>query len=221
MRPAVVVVDDRERLAPVALPAEQPVAQLVGDRRRARADRLEPLDDALPWRRPWRARRARRSSFVECHADAVAGVGLRPLVGRRVGGEPAVAQPGVGRLHDADDREVELVRELEVALVVRGHRHDRAGAVAHEHVVGDEDRDVPAVGGVLGERAGEDAGLLLALGLALELRLLRRELAVRRDRLRRQACRGRRCPATRTASPAGHWSGTIASTSGCSGASTM
>ena len=34
------------------------------------------------------------------------------------------------------------LRELEVALVVRGHGHDRAGAVAHQHVVGDPDRDL-------------------------------------------------------------------------------
>ncbi len=73
--------------------------------------------------------------------------------------------------------------ELEVALVVGGHRHDRPGAVAHEHVVGDEHGDVPAVGGVLGERPGEDAGLLLALGLALELGLPPGELAVGRHRL--------------------------------------
>ena len=35
----VLVVHDRERLTPVALPAEQPVAQLVGDRALARARR--------------------------------------------------------------------------------------------------------------------------------------------------------------------------------------
>ena len=43
VRPAVVVVHDRERLAPVALAAEQPVAQLVGDRRLAVPVGFEPL----------------------------------------------------------------------------------------------------------------------------------------------------------------------------------
>ena len=68
--------------------------------------------------------------------------------------------------------------ELEVALVVRRHRHDRAGAVAHEHVVGDEDRDARVVHRVDREGTGEDAGLLLALGLAFEVALLCGELAV-------------------------------------------
>jgi hypothetical protein len=40
-----------------------------------------------------------------------------------------------------DDRQVELLRELPVALVVGGHGHDGAGAVGREHVVGDPDRD--------------------------------------------------------------------------------
>ena len=35
------------------------------------------------------------------------------------------------------DRQRILVRELEVALVVRRHRHHRAGAVVHQHEVGD------------------------------------------------------------------------------------
>ena len=39
------VVDDRDRLAPVALPGEQPVTQLVGDRRLAEAAGLQPLVD--------------------------------------------------------------------------------------------------------------------------------------------------------------------------------
>ena len=40
------------------------------------------------------------------------------------------------RLDDPPDRQAELPRELEVALVVGGHGHDRAGAVLHQHVVG-------------------------------------------------------------------------------------
>ncbi len=77
---------------------------------------------------------------------------------------------------------------------MRGHRHDRAGAVAHEHVVGDEHRHVPAVGGVLGERAGEHARLLAAFGLTFQLRLLRRELAVGRHRLRGELVEAERGP---------------------------
>ena len=71
-------------------------------------------------------------------------------------------------------------RELEVALVVRGHGHDRAGPVTHQHVVGDEHGDVGVVRRVDRERAGEHAGLRLprALGLAFQVGLAQRELAV-------------------------------------------
>ena len=51
----------------------------------------------------------------------------------------------VGRGDHAPDRQVELRRERVVALVVRGHGHDRAGAVLHQHVVGDVHRQPLAV----------------------------------------------------------------------------
>ena len=80
------------------------------------------------------------------------------------------------RRDDLDDRDRELGRELEVALVVGRHRHDGAGAVAHEHVVADPDGDRRVVHRVHGVGAGEDAGLLLlgaqALDLALAARLV-------------------------------------------------
>ena len=44
------------------------------------------------------------------------------------------------------------------------HGHDRAGAVLHQHVVGDPDGDRLAVDGIDHAAAGEDAGLLLLLG---------------------------------------------------------
>ena len=66
--------------------------------------------------------------------DAVAGVG-------RV---QRLAVP-VGRGDDHGYRQVVLPGEVEVACVVAGHGHDRAGAVAHQHVVGDVDGHVGAV----------------------------------------------------------------------------
>ena len=68
---------------------------------------------------------------------------------------------------DLADRQVECLREVEVALVVRGHGHDRAGAVVHEDVVGDEHGDLLAVHRV-GDGAPErHAGLLAVLGGAV------------------------------------------------------
>jgi len=148
---AVRQLQERERFAPVALPAEQPVAQLVVDLALADALRLDPgghpllgLGDA--------------EAVEEAAVDrgTVADVGLAREVG--------------GRLHRPHDRQAVDLGELPVALVLPGHRHDRAGSVAHHHVVGDPDRDPLAVGRVAAVGTGEDAGLLLR-GLAIAVAL--------------------------------------------------
>src|SRR5207237_116603 len=66
------------------------------------------------------------------------------------------------------DRQLVLARELEVATVMSGDAHDRAGAIAGQHVVGDPDRD-----SLLGEwidrvGAGKDAGLFVLRGESLD-----------------------------------------------------
>ena len=116
---------------------------------------------------------------------------------------PVVGEPRRRRLLDGGDRQPELAGELEVALVAARHGHDRAGAVAHQHVVGDPHRDRLAVERVGGVRAGEHAGLLAGLVLAVD-----------RPSSLPPACGTRR--------PRRRCSGVVsASTSGCSGASTM
>ena len=178
-RAAVVAVDDRDRAAPVALPAEAPVAQAVADRRRApalssRATRRSPSSP------PRRAGRRTRPELTSVPSS----------------------------VDDLDDRQVERLGELAVALVVRGHGHDRAGAVVHQHVVGDPDRQPRAVHRVRRVVAGEDAGLrLLGGALLVSLRARSRGRIVRpracrsarragararaRRRSRRRACPGR------------------------------
>ena len=52
------------------------------------------------------------------------------------------ASPGIDH---RDDRQIELLGELEVAGVVGRHGHDRPGAVADQHVVGHPDRNRLAV----------------------------------------------------------------------------
>ena len=79
---------------------------------------------------------------MRVHQRAVAGVG----------------QP-VAALHDPLDRQPVRLREGVVALVVRRHRHEGAGAVLHEHVVGDVDGQLAAVDRVGHGAAQEDAGL--------------------------------------------------------------
>ncbi len=160
---AVLVVDDREGLAPVALAAEQPVAQAEVDGALADAGPLQPLGDA----------RLGLDDAQAVQGDArTGGVDDRRVV-RDEGVVPRrrVRSPVVRRFDDADDRQLEGAREREVARVVRRDGHDGAGAVAHQDVVGDEDGDLLAVDGVGGVGAGEDAGLVLGLGLPLDVGL--------------------------------------------------
>ena len=162
---------DRKRLAPVALAREQPVAQLVVDRLAALPLRLEPGRDL-----------GDRLGRVEA-------VDRERAVGRGRVHRAATLELHVGRLGDVPsrhhfaDRQIEGTRELPVALVVARHRHDRPGAVGHEHVVGDPDRQPLVVHRVDRVAAGEDAGLLLRQLLALEIALASRGGAIRLDRL--------------------------------------
>ncbi len=48
-------------------------------------------------------------------------------------------------MDDRNDWQLELLREFKVANVVRRYRHDCAGTVADEDVVGDPDRNGLAV----------------------------------------------------------------------------
>src|SRR5690606_27111378 len=42
-------------------------------------------------------------------------------------------------IDDPANRQVELLREFEIALVMRRHGHNGSGTVARKHIVGDED----------------------------------------------------------------------------------
>ena len=85
--------------------------------------------------------------------------------------------------HDAPDRQPELARELEVALVVRGHGHDGAGPVGGQHVVRDPDGDPLAVDRVDRLRADRHPGLLALGRQALDLGLPPRPLDIGPHRL--------------------------------------
>jgi hypothetical protein len=134
-------VDDRDRTAPEPLAREQPVAEPEVDRAPPDRPSLEPLDGALD------------------------GVGLSEAV------EPLAVDRGAvpdvrlavelgGRLDGADDRQVVRHGEVPVALVLARDGHDRARAVAQQHVVGEVDRHGLVVEGVDRVAAGEHAALL-------------------------------------------------------------
>ena len=82
------------------------------------------------------------------------------------------------RVDHVADGQLELFGERVVAIVVRGHGHDGAVAIAHEHVVGHVDGDALARHGVDRVQAGEDASLLLG-GLAIDVGGVSRLLDVR------------------------------------------
>src|SRR5204862_491620 len=79
------------------------------------------------------------------------------------------------------DGDAEPVRELKVALVVRGDAHDRARTIAHQYVVCYPDRDLLAVHGIGDVAAGKDARLLLFRAQAFDLGLVPRSVNVGLD----------------------------------------
>ena len=100
--------------------------------------------------------------------------GVDEHVGRRVGDVRQLGLPLRRPDHLAHGQAVRL-GEVEVALVVRRHGHDRAGAVVGEDVVRDVDRDPLAVDRVDRVQPREDARLLD--GSRALLGLLRRGMA--------------------------------------------
>ena len=62
--------------------------------------------------------------------------------------------------HDRFDRQIVFSGELPVALVVRRHRHYRAGAIFHQHEVRDPYRHLIAAQRVDGKQAGRHAFFL-------------------------------------------------------------
>ncbi len=152
---AFVTVNKRDRFAPVALTREDPVAQLVIDLFLA-----DPVLDTVLFHGGDR--------LANGHAVHEAGVDHDAVV---LGDKGFFRH--IAALDHLDDGQVELHGELPVALVMARHAHDAAGAVAHEDVVRDKDRNRSAVHGVDGTDAMEaDTGFVLIQLAALEVGLL-------------------------------------------------
>src|SRR6266487_641685 len=148
-------VDNWDRRAPVALPANQPVSQAIGDHEPAGALFFQvPGDPGNGFISRYAVERARIDH------DAQVLFGLRPCSG--------IARRLAFGANDFAYRNAEFTSELEVALVMRGNAHDRARTIAHQHVVGDPDRDLFAADGIGDVTAGEDAGLLFFCAHALD-----------------------------------------------------
>ncbi len=178
------------RAAPIALSRDPPIAKapcgLLFTQPQAAQVRGDGLDGGL-----------KLQPVVRTRIDAAAMLGIprRPLA-RGVFAAPHV--------DDRLDRQMIFFRECEVPLIVRGHSHDRAVAVAHEHIVADPHRYGLAADGMTHGKAGRDAFFLLgcefrfdgraALAFLDERREFRlaargigRQRMLRRDRAERDA----------------------------------
>ena len=127
--------DDRNRAAPVALPGDAPVAQLVVDLPlglRAAADRHR-----------LQAARHLFLGRVDRHPVEKAGIDHQAVavVGDRVDGEGRGVD--VGRADDRGRSEAVDVDEVEVALIVRRTAENRARAVIHQDEIRHIDRQAP------------------------------------------------------------------------------
>ena len=124
---ALLAVYNRDRLAPVALAGEYPVAQLV----------VVPLRGRCPSRPATRSWPGLASSTVLPFRKPE--LTMMPVVACAVNAAFCTSSPPVTTSMIA---QAELLGELPVAVIVRRHGHDSAGAVAHQNVVGNEDRDL-------------------------------------------------------------------------------
>ena len=147
---ALIIQNNGERLAPIPLTAEQPVAQPEVHGALAVVGFGQPFDCFFL-----------RVSNVQAVKEST--VHRRPIFDVRLTVE-------LSRwLDSANDGQIEFLGELPVTLVLGRHSHDRAGAVTHETIVGDPNGDVLAGGGIEGVDAGEHAGLFFGFRHAIDV----------------------------------------------------
>ena len=145
---AVRAVDDRDRLAPVTLTGEYPVAQFVIDFFAAEAFFLDHV----------------RSLFFQN-----GGFHSVPLAGVDHGsGCLCVCLFHIFDLFavfcdDLNDRQIKFFREGKVTVVMCRYTHDRSGTVIRQNVIGQPDRNLCAIQRVDRISAGKYTGLLFVL----------------------------------------------------------
>ncbi len=130
-------------------------------------ERIGTLEDslarALCWGAAWDMTRDAEMSATDFVTLVLRGIGVDGDVMADLAQRIAHA---IGHDHRAHRQPVRL-GELPVALVVRGHGHHRAGAVIHQHEVGDINRNVFARQWVDRPEAGGHAALFLGLEFGL------------------------------------------------------
>ena len=74
-------------------------------------------------------------------------------------------------MNNRQDGNLKFAREFQIALIVSGHAHDRAGAVTHQHIIGDPDRNPLVIDRIDCVSADEHAGFFFRQIGALEIGL--------------------------------------------------
>jgi len=155
---AVRAVDNRDGRAPIALARDEPIVQAVSDRALANAQLFDVGDGGF------------HRVFFRGAAQG-AGIDHRAVRFHRGGHLSGVHRGAAFGLDDHANGQIVLAREFKVALVVGGHRHDSAAAVAHQDVIGRPHGHAFPADRVERVRSGEDAGFGAVGGFALDIGL--------------------------------------------------
>ncbi len=148
---AALAVDDRDRAAPVALARHAPVAQTVGHPALAVALAGQPVD---------------HPALGAGHVQAVEEAGIEQPAVADIGlvGDRELGGIGVRRQHHRGHRPAIFAGEVEIALVMGRAAEDRAGAIVHQHEIGDVDwQTLVRLDRIAADQAGVVALLLGAL----------------------------------------------------------
>ena len=156
--------DDGNGRPPIALAGNAPIVQAEVDLGLREITLRQPGNDGA-----FAFGHGKAVEPLGVHQSAIAGEGFK----QRRCGRFAV------RGDDAHDGQIETLREVEIAAVVAGHRHDRAGAVAHQHVVRNPHRNLAVIHRIDAKAAGEHARLVLVGFLPLHQVLLGDAVAIR------------------------------------------
>ena len=151
-------VDHRNRRAPIALARDAPVLDAEGDGGLAEAVLLG-------------VRGHPPARLLAGQARPPAGVFHDAVIRERLSHAGFRRQCAVHRTDHRTHGDAVFAAEFEVALVVRGHRHDRAGAVAHQDEVAHPDGDALAAVRIDGAVTGEEAFLFDVARVAIGARV--------------------------------------------------
>ena len=120
-------INNRNRRAPIALAADQPIAHFVSNLRLAFTLLLEPSDNLL-------------ASILAARTVKSAGIHQNPFA--------VITSVGVnvilGPLNYLNDWQLEFFSKSKVAVVMRWHAHHRTGTVTAQYVISDPNRDLLA-----------------------------------------------------------------------------